>query len=266
MDKLQFLKLGGSLITDKSTPHTPRLPVLSRLAQEIACAMRLDPELKLLVGHGSGSFGHVPAMRYGTRQGVHTPDEWLGFAEVWREASALNRLVVEALLAAGLPVVAFPPSASLIASDGKVNAWELTPILTSLQHDLVPVVNGDVIFDNVRGGTILSTEDLFLHLAPHLMPKRMLLAGMEEGVWDDFPACTRIIPLITPGSLPQLSSNLGGSAAVDVTGGMQSKVQVMVRLVESIPGLQVQIFNGNQPGNLEQALLGIEIGTLICNK
>jgi isopentenyl phosphate kinase len=266
MENLQFLKLGGSLITDKSISHSPRLPVLARLAEEIASVMRSRPDLRLLVGHGSGSFGHVPAKRYGTRQGVHSPDEWLGFVEVWREASALSRLVVDALSAAGLPVVALPPSASLVASDGKVAAWELTPIISALQHGLVPVVNGDVIFDRQRGGTILSTEDLFLYLAPYLIPQRLLLAGMERGVWADFPERTRLISLITPRSIPKFSSSLGGSAAVDVTGGMQSKVQSMLRLVDSLPDLQVQIFCGDQPGNLEKALSGKEIGTLIRNE
>lgn len=265
MENLCFLKLGGSLITDKTIPHSPRLPVLARLAEEIASARQTNPNLRLLVGHGSGSFGHVPASRYGTRQGVHTPEEWSGFVEVWREASALNRLVVEALSDAGLPAIAFPPSASLVASDGKVAAWELIPILSALLHGLVPVVNGDVIFDQVRGGTILSTEELFLYLAPHLRPQRLLLAGMEPGIWADFPARTRLVPFITPRSLPQLSSTLGSSAAVDVTGGMQSKVQAMLQLVESIPGLQVQIFSGDQPGNLLDALLGKEIGTLLRN-
>ncbi|MEZ4718850.1 MAG: hypothetical protein R2851_22555 [Caldilineaceae bacterium] len=33
-----FLKLGGSLITDKRAPETPRLDVIHRLAAEIAAA------------------------------------------------------------------------------------------------------------------------------------------------------------------------------------------------------------------------------------
>jgi isopentenyl phosphate kinase len=32
MAALYFLKLGGSLITDKDQPHTPRLDVIRRLA------------------------------------------------------------------------------------------------------------------------------------------------------------------------------------------------------------------------------------------
>jgi isopentenyl phosphate kinase len=57
--KMVFLKLGGSLITVKSQPHTPRLEALERLGQEIAQARLHNPNLQILLGHGSGSFGHV---------------------------------------------------------------------------------------------------------------------------------------------------------------------------------------------------------------
>jgi len=142
---LQLLKLGGSLITVKSQPRTPRLDVLARLAEEIAIIWRQHPGFRLIVGHGAGSFAHVPAKKYGTRQGVHTPDEWLGFADVWWEASALNRLVMEALHQAGLPVIALSPSASVIAQGGQVERWDLTPLKSALQAGLLPVVYGDVI-------------------------------------------------------------------------------------------------------------------------
>lgn len=266
MENLHFLKLGGSLITDKSKPHSPRLDVLARLAAEIASARRSRPGLKLLVGHGSGSFGHVPARRYGTRQGVHTPQEWQGFVEVWKEAAALNHLVVEALFTAGLPVIALPASASLVASHGKVAAWELTPISSALQAGLVPVIYGDVIFDRGRGGTIFSTEDLFKILAPQLHPRFLLLAGLEDGVWADFPGRTQLVTHITPHNIQSVSQALGGSASVDVTGGMEGKVRQMVSLVEENPGLDVLIFSGEKPGNVEQALLGQVIGTLIRNE
>ncbi|MCX8062947.1 MAG: hypothetical protein N3D16_10235, partial [Anaerolineales bacterium] len=130
---LIFLKLGGSLITDKHRPYTPRLEVLRRLAEEIAAARTANPALRLVVGHGAGSFGHVPAKRYGTRQGVHTSEEWLGFAEVWKEAATLNRLVVDALLEAKLPVISLPPCAAVTAEDGRVVVWELYPICAALQ-------------------------------------------------------------------------------------------------------------------------------------
>lgn len=266
MDNLQFLKLGGSLITDKSLPHSPRLEVLSRLAYEIAAARQSDPGLKLIVGHGSGSFGHIPARRHGTRKGVRTPEEWQGFAEVWKEAAALNHIVVEALYVAGLPVIALPASASLVAEDGKALSWNLIPLTSALKAGLVPVIYGDVIFDQVRGGTIFSTEDLFMFLASQLHPQRLLLAGLENGVWADFPKRTQLINQITPQNIDAISPSLGRSNSVDVTGGMESKVRQMLSLVEENPGLEVLIFSGEIPGNILQALSGSGTGTRIENK
>lgn len=258
-----FLKLGGSLITDKNSPHTPRTEVIRRLAGEIVAAREKDAGLHILLGHGSGSFGHVPARRYGTRQGVRTEQEWRGFVEVWREAVQLNRIVVDALGEAGLPAISLPPSASTVARDGQVEAWNLTPVRRALEANLLPVVFGDVTFDSLRGGTILSTEDLFSYLAYQLQPQRILLAGIEAGVWADFPSCTRLVEEITPANWNQLSSTVGGSTATDVTGGMASKVRQSLELAERIPGLEVLIFSGETPGAIEQALNGKHSGTRI---
>jgi len=260
---LQFLKLGGSLITDKTRPHSPRLDLIAHLAGEIAVARQHNISLQLVLGHGSGSFGHVPALRYGTRQGVKTREEWQGFVDVWQEAVALNHLVVDALGEAGLPAIALPPLASVTARDGRVETWDLSPLRASLQSGLLPVVFGDVVFDRLRGGTILSTEDLFDYLARQLCPRRILFAGLEPGVWADFPTCSRLVEVITPSNLPEIAPVIGASVATDVTGGMISKVQQSLRLVRDISGLEVCIFSGEIPGSLERALLGESIGTLI---
>src|SRR5512141_1989488 len=177
---IQFIKLGGSLVTDKHRAHTPRPQVLRRLAGEIAAAMIKTQGVRLVLGNGAGSYGHIPASKYSTRKGVHTQEEWRGFAEVWREAAALNQLVTDALQDAGLPAIAIHPSSGVIAREGQVVQWNLDPITAALDAGLLPVIHGDVILDQVRGGTILSTEDLFDYLALHLNPIRILLAGLEE--------------------------------------------------------------------------------------
>ncbi len=262
-DSLTFLKLGGSLITYKDTPGSPRRDVLARLAEEISEARRSQPGLNLILGHGSGSFGHVPARKYGTRQGVHNQEGWLGFAEVWKEARALNQLVVDAMISAGLPVIAFPPSAAVTARAGLAWRWDLRPIRAALDAGLIPLVNGDTIFDQQRGGTILSTEDLFIYLAHHLRPARILLAGREQGVWADYPTCTRLVSEITPANFASLAAQIGGSSSVDVTGGMLEKVRAMLELVNLLPGFSASIFSGLEPGLVQNALLGANPGTLI---
>jgi len=260
---LFFLKLGGSLITDKATPYTPRPDVIARLAGEIATALETHPGLKLVLGHGSGSFGHVAAERFGTRQGVDSPEGWRGFAQVWYQASRLNRIVVEALHEAGLAAVTLPPSGAVTTRQGQVTTWNLSPLRSALSAGLLPVVYGDVVFDQATGGTILSTEDLFAHLARALHPGRILLAGQDRGVWGDYPACNQLIRSITPQTWKQLAPALDGSANTDVTGGMASKVETMLTLVEEIPGLEGLIFSGEEPGQIGAALNGQTPGTRI---
>lgn len=263
MSEIIFLKLGGSLITDKTRPYTPRLDVLSRLAAEIADTRRTTPGLSLVLGHGSGSFGHTAAKKHGTREGVASPEGWQGFTEVWMQASELNRYVMQALAEAGIPALALAPVSAVIARDGRVARWNLEPLQRALAAGLLPVVYGDVAFDEVRGGTILSTEDLFEHLAVELQPKRILLAGLEDAVWADFPANTQRIERITAKSFESLRASVGGSHGADVTGGMESKVRQMLDLAQRVPGLQAHIFSGEIPGNLSRALRGENLGTIV---
>jgi isopentenyl phosphate kinase len=262
-EPLLFLKLGGSLITEKDHAHTARFNVLGRLAREISEARRDGWGRRLILGHGSGSFGHVPASRYNTRNGVHSSDEWTGFSEVWQEAAMLNHLVMQALQHVGLPAVAFPPSATLVAQDGHLQRWELGPLQMALQAGLLPVVYGDVVFDTQRGGTIFSTEDLFDHLARLLQPQSILLAGIEAGVWADYPTCTQLLDEIRPEFLKREGASLQASQFTDVTGGMRSKVRQSLDLVQAIPELEVWIFSGLEPGSVYRALCGQRSGTLI---
>jgi isopentenyl phosphate kinase len=186
---------------------------------------------------------------------------WKGFAEVWFQASQLNRFVMEALRAAGLPAIALAPISAVTSREGLVARWDLTPLRAALEAGLLPVIYGDVIFDEARGGTILSTEDLFAHLTRQLRPNRILLAGLEAGVWEDFPARTRLVNGISLQSYETMRAGIGASASVDVTGGMAAKVGQMFELIRAVPGLTAQIFSAEESGNLGRALAGERVGT-----
>lgn len=268
VNRLVFVKLGGSLITDKTQPMTPRLELIDRLAQEIAAAVSACPDLSLIIGHGSGSFGHDVANRYQTRTGGIGAAYWQGFSEVWQAARALNQHVVHAFNLANLPVVAFPPSAGVITQNRHVVAWDIQPIKLALYHGMIPVVYGDVVFDIELGGTILSTEDLFVELTRSICPQQILLTGLDKGVYADPLQPDAIIPLITPQDLDHIRPVLSPSQAVDVTGGMLTKVEAMVDLVKDNPSLEVKIFSGATPGNLQIALTDplAHIGTLIAHQ
>ncbi len=259
-----FLKLGGSLITDKTQENTPRLPVLHRLTHEIAQSLIPNPQ-SLLLGHGSGSFGHAAAKKYGTRQGVSDAAGWRGFADVSVAAARLNRIVADSLHNAGLPVISVLPSASVVCVDGVIKSMDTRLINTALAQRLTPLVMGDVALDTVRGGTIVSTEEVFAYLSQHLPVTRILLAGETEGVYQRYlpDAPGPIISNITPQNWAEISSGIGGSRGADVTGGMASKVLDMVRLVQAHPNITVQIFSGLVAGNVARALAGERVGTSI---
>ena len=283
MQELVFLKLGGSLITDKTQPYTARLDKLADLSAQIKHALQTRPNLLLVLGHGSGSFGHTAAKKYGTRDGPPAPlrlppfsakmggvarraeggSYWQGFSEVWYQASTLNHHVLQALHEVDIPAITFSPAASVWSENGRVAEWNLSQIEYALARGIVPVVHGDVIFDRAKGGTILSTEELFEHLARELRPQRILLAGLEEAVWADFPARKHRVQKVTRESFGEIRDSLGKATGADVTGGMESKVRQMLELTESIPGLTIQIFSGEHPENLGNALLGEHLGTLI---
>ncbi|MDP1547687.1 MAG: isopentenyl phosphate kinase [Anaerolineales bacterium] len=261
--EIVLLKLGGSLITDKDTPYTPRLDKLANLALEIKTALDSNPNLLLILGHGSGSFGHVAAKQHGTREGVKTREQWLGFTEVRFQAAELNRHVVQALMEAGLPALPFPPSASIVSDHRVVTHHNIETIRRALAANLLPVVQGDVAFDESLGGTILSTEDVFKFLVEKFSPKRVLLAGIEAGVWEDFPARTKLVKQIQLSDYEKMRAGIGGSASTDVTGGMKAKVQEMFSLIQKNQNLTVQIFSAEEHGFLTRALQGENMGTLL---
>ncbi|MGQ9665980.1 MAG: isopentenyl phosphate kinase [Anaerolineae bacterium] len=256
-----FLKLGGSLITDKRQRETPRLDAIRRLAEEIAAARKARPDLRLLVGHGSGSFGHFVGREYDTRRGIRPGEEargWYGFAATSAAAARLNRLVTDALVEAGLPAVSFPPSATARCRAGQLLELTWEPLVRALDAGLLPVVYGDVAFDDAWGCTIVSTEELFAYLTPFLRPERILLAGIVNGVFTADPLShpeARLLTEIPVSQLDALEAELGLSHGVDVTGGMWSKVRIMAELVRRHPGLEVHIFSGERPGAVQACLL-----------
>ena len=163
MKELVFLKLGGSLITDKTRPYTPLLDMMDDLALQIATTLQAQPNLRLVIGHGAGSFGHVAASEYKTRDGYPRPSPlahrerdqneenyWEGFAEVWYQASTLNRYVMKALHKANVRAISLPPSSSVIASEEKVHLRGATCRFEHFGHRLIRR------FENARVGHAIS--------------------------------------------------------------------------------------------------------------
>lgn len=252
-----LVKLGGSVITDKTGEQAPNMPVITRLAGEVRAALDQHP-VSIVLGHGSGSFGHTVAARYGVHRGIAAGASWRGFAETSAAALRLNRILVDALLAAGVPAFSIQPSATLVSTGGTIVNWDTQQVRRALDHGLLPVIHGDVAFDTTQGSAIISTEQLLDTLARQdgLQPTRIVLVG-EDAVYTADPhidPAAQRIPLITADTIDSVLGGTGGSHATDVTGGMRAKLQQMWALIEALPALEVQLIGPSQ-GLLGRALL-----------
>ncbi|MCD6522906.1 MAG: haloacid dehalogenase-like hydrolase [Candidatus Diapherotrites archaeon] len=267
MSELVLLKLGGSLITDKTKPETARVDVIRRIAQEIKRALTKRGDIKLIIGHGGGSFPHYPAKRYRVNEGIINKDSWRGFAETRAAASKLNQIVTEIFLEEGLDVVSLQPSSSVLCENGVIVHMDLRQIKFLIDRHQIPVTYGDAVLDREKGCTIVSTEALFDYIARKLFPDRIILAGEVEGVYDSDPhknPNAKLIPEITNKNFEKIKKMLTGSHGYDVTGGMATKIESMYNLLHILPSMKVQIISGKIPGVIEKAIVGREhIGTIM---
>jgi len=264
MKKLIFMKIGGSILTDKTSQFSAEMETIKRIAKEIH-EIRKEGNIQIIVGHGGGSFPHVPAKKYRTNEGVINKDSYRGIAEVQDAASRLNRIFVGELIAAGENAISVQPSASSIGKNGKIINWYVEPIFEMLKHDLLPVPYGDVVLDLEKGCMIASTEEIFDHLSKQLKPDRIIIVGKPEGVFTGDPNINpdaELIPEISPRNFNEIKKYLGGSHGTDVTGGMLDKVEKMLELAEK-EGYETQIIGGLTPGNIAKALKGEKVGTII---
>jgi len=259
---LIFIKIGGSLITDKTKPFTLKKKALSKICQEIKQAIKSGRQL--IIGHGAGSFAHFPAKKYQTHKGILGKGSYRGIAEVADVAAQLNRIVVRKLIETGVKAVSISPLSTMTARNHKLDKLCSESVEELLRLNLLPVLYGDQILDARIGCTIFSTEKVLGYLALHLKKKgykieRMIHCGQTNGVYDEDG---KTIKKIDSQNFKQLKSVLGKSGGVDVTGGMIHKVEEALFLAkQGIPGL---IIDGIENGTLSKAVKGEKVlGTRI---
>src|SRR3990167_8430042 len=148
---LVFIKIGGSLITDKNKPFSLKHKALKTICQEIKKSLSYGK--KLILGHGAGSFAHVPAKKYQTHKGIINDESYRGIAEVADVAAQLNRIVIKKFLEHGVNAVTISPLSTMLAKNHELSALCSDSLEAILKLGLLPVVYGDQIIDTKVGCT-----------------------------------------------------------------------------------------------------------------
>ncbi|KKT39974.1 hypothetical protein A3K29_03675 [Candidatus Collierbacteria bacterium RIFOXYB2_FULL_46_14] len=253
MERLVLIKLGGSLITDKSIDRTSRPGTICRLAGELK-KIRKTFDGKILVAHGAGSFAHRPAVEFRVKDGIKGPLQFKGFPIVADRAIELNRIIIKNFLDQKLPAVSFSPESCILASNFKVEEVFCVPIEQALKVGYIPVLYGDVIFDKKVGACIYSTELVLGALAGKLAKKfriSFVYCTDTDGVFD---STGKTLPEINHKNIKEVEKFITGSGQIDVTGGMVHKVRESLAMADK--GFETIIINGNRPNELSKAILG----------
>lgn len=261
MKKLIILKIGGSVITDK-TSKKPNVNYrnLKRISKEISKAYN-SKKMKLIIVHGAGSYGHQIVKRTGIDKGIKNKKQLKAFAETQRLQNELNSIVTKFLIDAGLPAIPCQASAHAVMNSGKLIRMDLDTIKGFLRIGLIPILYGVPAYDKKQKCSILSGDQIAPYLGKKLGARRIIHATNVDGVFTDDPnknPDAELIPEINSRNINEVRKWLTGSSNVDVTGGMLGKISQLLEV-----GIESQIVNANTSGNITKAFKGERIGTVI---
>ena len=246
MARAVIVKLGGSVITDKSKPFSYRSDVVSALAEEIASS-----DEKAIVVHGGGSFGHPVAKQ----EGISSDEAAASASAVSKTRGAmydLNGLLCRTMAENKLFPYPFSPFDVIVkAGKAPVSQW----LRGLLKSGLTPVTFGDVTL-TPAGFRVLSGDLMVLELAKILEPERCIFALDADGVYEE--GTRVIIPELSPSKVRKMQVSRGE----DVTGGMKLKLEVAAKIAALGP--KVFFVSGYRRNEFSKALKGAEFyGTVI---
>lgn len=251
-----LLKIGGSILT-KPDGIKVDIPSIKRIAKEISLAWKdcfVGKINKLVLVHGAGYCGHPEADRYKLNEGLI---DTKGVYDTHRTVSNLNKIFLDFLSDEGISVVPIHPLNTIVANDGRITYLDLNCIDRALYNDILPVIHGDVVFDDIKGCCIVSGDQIINYLAKMFDIDKVGLATNVDGVYLNGTLLEKIdkenIHMV-------LNQKYQHGKTHDVTGGMLGKIKELWDLpVESI------IFNGQEDGNIQRFLSGKTVnGTVIC--
>lgn len=247
-----LVKLGGSVITDKSELRSFREATVRRLAEEIREAGK-----SIILVHGAGSFGHPLAMKFQLHLGRKNDDQLRGFSEVLLDVRDLNLRVMRVFHERGISCASLPPSAMVLLDDGRLTRMQHDLFESYLEIGLMPVTFGDVCLDVTRGFSICSGDLLMESLAAHFRPDRIIFCADVDGIFTRDPNLypdAKLLEYIDGETLKSLPRT---ERCADVTGSIFGKIEAMIRMSSFTD--ECLVINGKVEGRLKSALLGEEV-------
>ena len=250
-----LLKLGGSLLTDKDKPLFIREDIAMSTIQQI-----IEANEKVILIHGGGSFGHPLAKKYDLMKGLDPSisNQIFGLTKTHQAMVNFNSYLVNLFLERNYPALSIQPSSIFNKDNRKITIINIQLIEDLLAFNILPILYGDIIFENHTSFSILSGDQIIFKLCEKLSKYRVskvIFAIEADGLFvnEKDPANKKIklVPEILSSELDNLDlADLGKK--IDVTGGIQGKINSIKKICTfNIP---VQIVNGLKENNIYKSL------------
>ena len=256
---MYIIKLGGSVITNKTKKQSFKQEVMDNLAAEIKKANK-----KIVLVHGAGSFGHILAKQYELNEGYKKFDQIKGFSLTHEMVQILNSLVLKSLHKYDIPAVSISPHSIVKLNNHKLFKIDFKIFEDYLEKQFTPVTFGDVVLDKKLGFSICSGDLLVIALAEYFKPEKVIFSIDEDGLYTSNPKLdkeAKFIDTITPHDLEKLT--ISENKYADVTGGMSGKVDTIKKI--SKLNINTVLLNGNKPGRLYKILIGEDTKSTIIH-
>ena len=247
-----LIKLGGSVITDKSQYKKFNEEQAARLCREIAESGR-----QCIVVHGAGSFGHVLAKKYRIQDGFREGEQIAAAAEVHHDAMELGMLMTSELMKAGIPAASVAPGNCFVLENGRLIVTDDEAVRRMQTIGIMPVTFGDVVMDRVKGFAIVSGDQMMEYMAKVFEPERIVFVSDIDGLYTKNPKLhpdAELIPVVTEETMRSVGTE---EDVADVTGGVRNKMEAMLRMCA--PGRDCILVNGTVPGRLLALLEGKDV-------
>ena len=209
-----IVKMGGAFITNKNELHSLREDMIETAAKQISEAFKSNYMMILI--HGAGSYGHFEAKKYKLMNGLYSDESTQGMVLCRAAVSILHQHVLAKLMEFRIPVISVSPNNILTSSDGVISRRQLKPFIAHIKriikNGMVPLIHGDIIFDDKRGCHILSGDSILENLCSVFNPQRAVFWSNINGVYDcsNINNKSKLIQSINvnPQGKPQLDVNV----------------------------------------------------------
>jgi len=176
--------------------------------------------------------------------------------------NGFRKTIATTFLEESIPINLMHASSMVVGDKTVITNYTFNSLKGFLSLGMVPLIGGDMMYDNVMGFSVCGGDQLAVVLSRVLHAKQLLFATDVLGVFDKDPKSgedAHLLREININEIEQLLSKMNETTKTDASGKMRGKLLSLASIKDQIKeGLEVAILSMNKKGVLKNYLKGEE--------